>query len=484
MHREVGLVALDWHAKISAEDFQNACSMAEHVLQRAAEEGVLPDYLDVRSEWIDYALLLFSVLSHIEDACDPWSLTMFNQVLGEPVRYQRLRDIADLKRERGEDQAFVDGVPALVRHLTDGDSRNGTDYVAEFADCVSVIGRAVVLADGELHPDVQRVLQQHLSRLAPNRYSPALQESNRPDLQALLEELDALVGLSAVKQQVRSMVALARVSRERARHGLIQSAGSHHMMFTGNPGTGKTIVARLVAGIYRELDLLRKGHLVETDRSGLVGRYVGETPSKVLKVSRSALGGVLFVDEAYALTQARSESDYGQEAVDTLIKIMEDHRDALVVIFAGYPDKMRRFIDSNPGLRSRVPTHVHFPDFSPDELVLIFQHHAQKCGLSWTPGVVTRIRDIATDMAAATDDSFGNARDVRNLLEASMQRHAERLATAGGQPSEGTRSHGSSNQLAHVAPWESRHGQDHRGEDHCPRASSPRRTSEGSCGRG
>lgn len=248
-------------------------------------------------------------------------------------------------------------------------------------------------------------------------------EPPRP-LEELLEELDALVGLAPVKAEVRLVTNLIQVQNLRKKRGLPVAEASRHLIFTGNPGTGKTTVARLLAQIYRTLGVVAKGHLVETDRSQLVAGFVGQTAIQVRKVVEGALGGVLLVDEAYALARG-DERDFGQEAIDTLVKMIEDHRDELVVIAAGYPDEMADFVESNPGLRSRFPKTIAFPDYSTDELVAIFQSMADSSAYRCTPDTVDHLRRWFD--AQGRDKGFGNARLARNLFEAAVARQASRV---------------------------------------------------------
>jgi stage V sporulation protein K len=201
-----------------------------------------------------------------------------------------------------------------------------------------------------------------------------------------------------------------------------------HLVFTGNPGTGKTTVARLLAEICRALGVLKRGHLVEVDRSGLIGGYVGQTALKTKQVIESALDGVLFIDEAYSLTQSKSESDFGAECIATLLKAMEDHRDSLIVIVAGYVDLMSDFLKSNPGLRSRFPKEVYFPDYGKDELVLIFNGIAESNGFILSAEADNHAQARIEDIYTQRSETFGNAREMRTFFELTIQRQANRLA--------------------------------------------------------
>ena len=246
----------------------------------------------------------------------------------------------------------------------------------------------------------------------------------KEDMKDLQAELDSYIGLATVKEEVRSLINMASVYKLRRQHDLPTTDMSLHMVFTGNPGTGKTMMARMMARIYRSLGILSKGQLVEVDRSGLVAGYVGQTALKTQKVIEKAMGGVLFIDEAYALN-GRSENDFGQEAIDTILKAMEDHRDDLVVIVAGYTDLMDKFIHSNPGLESRFNRFLLFEDYTVDEMMGIFK---MRCGKGYVlaPDAEPLVRDYIAEESA--DGSFGNGRGVRNIFEHILVAQNNRLA--------------------------------------------------------
>ena len=259
----------------------------------------------------------------------------------------------------------------------------------------------------------------------PEQPSETPEPLPKEDMKDLLAELDGYIGLQTVKEEVHNLINMASVYQLRRQHDLPTTDMSLHLVFTGNPGTGKTMMARMMARIYRSLDILSRGQLVEVDRSGLVAGYVGQTAIKTQKVIEKAMGGVLFIDEAYALN-GRSENDFGQEAIDTLLKAMEDHRDDLVVIVAGYTDLMDRFIHSNPGLESRFNRFLLFDDYTTDEMVEIFRMQCKKGCYQLTEEARPLIRDYIAEESA--DDSFGNARGVRNLFEHVLVAQNNRLA--------------------------------------------------------
>ncbi|MBE5800961.1 MAG: AAA family ATPase [Clostridiales bacterium] len=277
-----------------------------------------------------------------------------------------------------------------------------------------------------VQPSVPAAGADHQAAAAAQPAEAAQQEEPPEDIEDLKKELNEYIGLDTIKKEVESLINLVTIQNMRKQNGLPVNDLSLHMVFSGNPGTGKTMIARLMARIYKSLGILSKGHLVEVDRSGLVAGYVGQTAIKTDEVIKKALGGVLFIDEAYTLT-TKGGSDYGQEAVDTLLKAMEDHRDDLIVIVAGYIELMEEFVHSNPGLESRFNRFLDFKDYTIDEMIAIFEMRCEKSGYT----LANDARDLLRGLLALLSidvKSFGNARGVRNLFERAVSAQANRLA--------------------------------------------------------
>lgn len=324
-----------------------------------------------------------------------------------PTLLKLLRDRPDLAEEYGRALADLASAACSIGEPT-----------LQAIDVASLAAAAQLRAAGTTPP--HRVLEHRV--IAPRTAGePHVAAAPPPTLDVLVAELDALVGLERVKAEVKRQAELLRVAKLRVAKGLKKPEVTRHLVFVGNPGTGKTTVARLIGGIYRALGVLGTGQLVECDRSELVAEYVGQTAPKTAALARQALGGVLFIDEAYAL----GGDDFGEEAISTLVKEMEDHRDELVVIVAGYTAPMAVFIDSNPGLESRFPLTIEFDDYTDDELVLIFERIAAGADFTPTDRCRSRVRTILT--LTPRDASFGNARFVRNLFEGAVGNQAWRL---------------------------------------------------------
>ena len=347
--------------------------------------------------------------------------------------------------------------PAFFEDLRRHDRRTGTSLARRFTDQLTLLLLLFAAADGvvsEGEAGFVNACGECLSALCdqdgltagrpalradefitrtpapPPPAPPASREEAEepPKLEELLAELDGLCGLERVKQDVKRLINLVKVRRLRQEAGLPVPPMSLHLVFLGSPGTGKTTVARLLAKIYHAVGVLSKGQLVEVDRSGLVAGFVGQTALKTQEAVQKAIGGVLFIDEAYALAGQEGGNDFGREAIEVLLKNMEDHREDLIVIAAGYTDLMERFLHSNPGLESRFNKYFYFEDYTAEQLLEIFRAVCKKNGYTLTPEAGAWAEEDLRARYDSRDENFGNARDVRNLFEQAVARQADRVA--------------------------------------------------------
>ena len=433
---EVGVVELIDRTKRAWQQLQLLASSYDARANSASETTILKD-LEA------HMLVLVGALLFSDRNITPEEARIWNAIFA--VFSWDRATVSQFLRDTIDKDALADWqAPELLRKVAHDDCQTGARNVAQVLSLIEQICLDVAAVDGNTS-DVESKLIYTFKRtmrseidavysgrnLAPPRLAPPPtadgEEPVSEDFETVVSELQALVGLDAVKGDVMSLANLIRVRNLRIESGLKVQPISLHLVFSGNPGTGKTTVARLLGRIYCSLGVLKKGHVVEVDRSGLVAGFVGQTALKVQNVIEEALDGILFIDEAYALAREQG-SDYGREVIDTLLKAMEDQRDRLVVVVAGYTAPMETFLSSNPGLRSRFNKFIEFGDYSPGELELIFRRMAAGAGFLVPEPALHSMRELIAEKHAARDHAFGNARLVRNLFEKAQANHADRVA--------------------------------------------------------
>ena len=379
-----------------------------------------------------------------------WSLTgsvCESEVFLPPVFYWNLAE-SDAKRGTEASRTFIRMLTNILLYLAAVDDDVSYDEAAYITECTDKL-TAICDTSGvrksreALNPldyvtssepgfqEKHRLHEQTAGGEKPKERDAEKQDSEeekkKPDFDELMAQLDSLVGLDDVKKDIKNLMNLVKVRRLRKENGLPIPPMSLHMVFMGNPGTGKTTVARIISGLYAAIGVLEKGQLIEVDRSGLVAGYVGQTALKTQEVIKSALGGVLFIDEAYSLASG-GENDFGREAIETILKAMEDHRDELIVVVAGYDGPMEKFINSNPGLQSRFNKYFYFPDYNGEQLLHIFKGQCKKNGYALTEEAEAEAKAMFEELYENRGENFGNGRDVRNVFEDTVVRQSNRVA--------------------------------------------------------
>lgn len=430
------------------KDLSKAIDQCYEICDYMEKNGVVKKELQtslrelLRREFLDFVIYL----AMLDAGFTTWEEEYINKTFGFRLNKDTVKELK-VHRRLTESHYGVQ-IPLVLKYFVLADAGRkikgdiyGNKKAKHLADTYRLIGQNY-LAGNDTAGDKEinalskycMMLDDYLKEyglLRPDKKSEPVTKGEKPeqkeDINDLMAELNSLTGLKTVKEDLNALINLMRVQKMREENGMKQTGINKHMVFMGNPGTGKTTVARLLAEIYAGIGVVEKGHLVEVDRSGLVSGYIGQTAMKVQDVVEEALGGILFVDEAYTLTSSKGQNDFGQEAVDTLLKAMEDHRDDLIVIVAGYTDLMQEFLDSNPGLRSRFNKYIMFEDYTAEEQVEIFRFMCKGMDYVLSKEAAEEAERFFKDRNENKPETYANARDVRNYLEKAISNQATRI---------------------------------------------------------
>jgi SpoVK/Ycf46/Vps4 family AAA+-type ATPase len=412
----------------------NCCQSIGNVFIEIAAAYIRETGDDESEYWYSFVFDLATAAGyHVNNATSATS----DEAKRQYVRNEaRVIDGSDCKKTDLKDT--IAGIRAFVLTFSIAEREQVTKAILTYAYNLVTLDRRISTCEYKFFGELENAFLRGDSQSEPMSTTTKQQRNDvnrtneaKGNVKDILCEIDKLIGLKSIKTEVRSIINMIQVQQLRKEKGLKQLDVSNHMVFYGNPGTGKTTIARRLGDVYRILGLLSKGHFIETDRSGLVAGYLGQTALKTTEVLNSALGGILFIDEAYSLAKEDGQDQYGQEAIDTILKYMEDHRDDLVIIVAGYKDLMLRFLDSNPGLKSRFNKYLDFPDYSDQELAVIFSSMVTDSHYRMTNDASEHLSNLCRELVDIRTENFGNGRAMRNLFEKTIANQANRIVSSG-----------------------------------------------------